>query len=650
MGPLQRAATVSHARPGVPPIVAYRTRRLEPSLPAAGQRRAPSAQGGQWAWVPCSPRADPTPAGPRNGATWTRHLSGGSPPAPAPRMAGKNRLGSRQRCAPLRPRSYIPARPAAVLYVRGDSPALPVTRPQGGGPGSGRKGGGRRVAAKSPQLPVTPREAPPPALGGNSPALEALLAAGAGERVTPATRERRGRGGGESGPTPGSGTCRYDSSLGLLTKKFIHLVESAPEALLDLNEAADKLGVQKRRVYDITNVLEGIGLIEKRNKNHIAWRGPPHMLTMVTSTAGEELHGGGGGGGASNPANGLAGLGAAAAPPASSPAPEVVALQVEVAALRAEDAAMDRHLEHMRGAIARLMSDPAHTQDLWMSWDDVRRTPGLESDLLVAVRAPQGTVLEVPPPDDGHLEYPHRSYKIDLKSSGGAIEMLVVDPPVGAAAVAAAAAGGGAQGGITFSTIASAGHNQTGQVPAAEVSAATGGRGAGAARAGAGAAAGPRGDSGAGPASMGPPHHAHHAPSPFGMRSGRPGAVGVGSPPLMLASPQFWKVTPAEAEPDFWLAEFNDAAYPSLADMFGSIPSGVPGAGASSLGTGGVLPSTGSASLPTGLTALPHLGWGLPLPLGSAQFSQEQFGHGHEAAAFFEHALTSQPAAAGAAR
>ena len=30
---------------------------------------------------------------------------------------------------------------------------------------------------------------------------------------------------------------------------------------------------QKRRIYDITNVLEGIGLIEKKNKNCIQWRG-----------------------------------------------------------------------------------------------------------------------------------------------------------------------------------------------------------------------------------------------------------------------------------------------------------------------------------------------------------------------------------------
>ncbi len=31
--------------------------------------------------------------------------------------------------------------------------------------------------------------------------------------------------------------------------------------------------MQKRRIYDITNVLEGIGLIEKKSKNNIQWRG-----------------------------------------------------------------------------------------------------------------------------------------------------------------------------------------------------------------------------------------------------------------------------------------------------------------------------------------------------------------------------------------
>jgi transcription factor E2F3 len=83
---------------------------------------------------------------------------------------------------------------------------------------------------------------------------------------------------------------------GLLTKKFINLLKQAEDGILDLNKAAGTLEViietsdymhdlilmlirellmiqvQKRRIYDITNVLEGIGLIEKKLKNRIRWK------------------------------------------------------------------------------------------------------------------------------------------------------------------------------------------------------------------------------------------------------------------------------------------------------------------------------------------------------------------------------------------
>ena len=65
---------------------------------------------------------------------------------------------------------------------------------------------------------------------------------------------------------------RYDNSLGLLTRKFVNLLKESPEGILDLNFAAKELEVQKRRIYDITNVLEGIGLIEKTSKNNVRWK------------------------------------------------------------------------------------------------------------------------------------------------------------------------------------------------------------------------------------------------------------------------------------------------------------------------------------------------------------------------------------------
>lgn len=72
------------------------------------------------------------------------------------------------------------------------------------------------------------------------------------------------------GPTTSS-ACRYDSSLGSLTDKFIQLLKHTHIRKLDLNCAVDLLNVQKRRIYDITNVLEGIGVIKKISKNSISW-------------------------------------------------------------------------------------------------------------------------------------------------------------------------------------------------------------------------------------------------------------------------------------------------------------------------------------------------------------------------------------------
>lgn len=64
---------------------------------------------------------------------------------------------------------------------------------------------------------------------------------------------------------------RYDTSLGLLTKKFLQLLCQSADGVVDLNWAAETLSVQKRRLYDITNVLEGVHLVKKKSKNNIQW-------------------------------------------------------------------------------------------------------------------------------------------------------------------------------------------------------------------------------------------------------------------------------------------------------------------------------------------------------------------------------------------
>ncbi|MEJ1278946.1 E2F transcription factor 1 [Cricetulus griseus] len=87
----------------------------------------------------------------------------------------------------------------------------------------------------------------------------------------------RGRHPGKGVKSPGE-KSRYETSLNLTTKRFLELLSRSADGVVDLNWAAEVLKVQKRRIYDITNVLEGIQLIAKKSKNHIQWLGSRTMV------------------------------------------------------------------------------------------------------------------------------------------------------------------------------------------------------------------------------------------------------------------------------------------------------------------------------------------------------------------------------------
>ena len=65
--------------------------------------------------------------------------------------------------------------------------------------------------------------------------------------------------------------CSSDTSLVLLTQGFLELLLAAPGGSLDLRQVAASLKIRKRRVYDITNTLDGIKLIQKESANRIKW-------------------------------------------------------------------------------------------------------------------------------------------------------------------------------------------------------------------------------------------------------------------------------------------------------------------------------------------------------------------------------------------
>ena len=78
---------------------------------------------------------------------------------------------------------------------------------------------------------------------------------------------------------------RKKKSLGVLAENFIRHYQKLPvdgSTSIVVDEAAVQLGVERRRIYDVVNILEAIGLVSKKHKNTYAWLGThPDHLTKV---------------------------------------------------------------------------------------------------------------------------------------------------------------------------------------------------------------------------------------------------------------------------------------------------------------------------------------------------------------------------------
>ncbi|KAK2854088.1 hypothetical protein Q5P01_006749 [Channa striata] len=170
-------------------------------------------------------------------------------------------------------------------------------------------------------------------------------------------------------PHTGRKYQRNMRSLRVLATRFVRLLQEAEGGVLDLKDASRILTfLHKRRIYDITNVLEGVGLIVKISRNLVKWMG------AVSGESAQKL------------------------------SKRLTELKSELEDLDEMEFMLDRQKHWVEQSIRNTTQD-CHT--------------------LLTVRGPPGTQVDVPIPKA--VQHSPVKYQIYLKSINGPIDVVLLN-------------------------------------------------------------------------------------------------------------------------------------------------------------------------------------------------------------------------------
>ncbi|XP_055013275.1 transcription factor E2F3 [Boleophthalmus pectinirostris] len=163
---------------------------------------------------------------------------------------------------------------------------------------------------------------------------------------------------------------RVDKALGQFTQMFMKALNSTSNGILDIKDAARIVGTSKRRIYDITNVLEGISLIKKPSKNLVMWVGWPMELKDDV-----------------------------------------------LSSLVSEEKRLDDLIRNAKKQIEEMYENLLNNRLAYVTYEDIQSLPIFEDQAVFVVRGPPETKLEV--------AHPKEAFQIHINSETGPVEVLV---------------------------------------------------------------------------------------------------------------------------------------------------------------------------------------------------------------------------------
>ncbi|KAL6095510.1 e2f6 [Pungitius sinensis] len=175
---------------------------------------------------------------------------------------------------------------------------------------------------------------------------------------------------------------RIDVSLWMLTQRFLELLLASPDGSVDLRHVTAVLQTRRRRVYDITNVLEGISLIKKKSANKFKWIGSCHISSFLRTHQQK--------------------------------------FQRELDNLKLVEDTLDSLIKTCAQQLFGMTDDEQNADAAYVTYEDVGRIAAFQEQTVLVVKAPEETKLEVPPPKEDNIQ-------IHLKGGRGPITVLTCD-------------------------------------------------------------------------------------------------------------------------------------------------------------------------------------------------------------------------------
>lgn len=176
-------------------------------------------------------------------------------------------------------------------------------------------------------------------------------------------------------------TSRQDVSLHLLTRRFLELLLNS-EGSLDLRGVADSLQTRKRRVYDVSNVLEGINVLQRdRLTCRVRWIGKCPISSFLW---------------------------------------DLQKMQREYEKLKLVEETLDGLIKSCAQQLFNMTDDQKNAASAYVTCSDLQTLSVLTDQTIVVVQAPEETKLEVPAPKEDSIQ-------IHLKSGRGPIRAVTCD-------------------------------------------------------------------------------------------------------------------------------------------------------------------------------------------------------------------------------